>query len=235
MDPFVLVEYHPIWILYEKRPTDRQTHIKKEEKIKIQCNLCNSTGAAIKIRAENCNNIHTKWLQIKFIHIFLKHSSHSLMKQRQHPSTPAQTQAHTHFYIHSSRSTSQCKKSFRKYVINLFNHVHVLLWSIVKLFICYDEPMVGDVCGVHAYEWCSLVSFYSHGSLSFVSTNMFYDQRWQKLYVILLNDRTDALFFSLFFPLSSPLKDVNLWKIYRFNIMDSMVNFAILIRNDVWL
>lgn len=150
-------------------------------------------------------------------------------------STPAQTQALTHFYIHSSRSTSQCKKSFRKYVINLFNHVHVLLWSIVKLFICYDEPMVGDVCGVHAYEWCSLVSFYSHGSLSFVSTNMFYDQRWQKLYVILLNDRTDALFFSLFFPLSSPLKDVNLWKIYRYNITDSMVNFAILIRNDVWL
>lgn len=75
---------------------DPQTDIHtstKEEKIEIQCNLCNSTGAAIKIRAENCNNIHTKWLQIKFIHIFLEHSNHSLMKQRQHPST--NTGAHT--------------------------------------------------------------------------------------------------------------------------------------------
>lgn len=182
MDPFVLVEYHPIWILYEKRPTDRQTCTHQPKKKRSKFNAICAIQPEQLLKSEL--KIVITYTQNGYrLNLYIYSWNIQAIHWWSNVSTPAPRHKHrrTHFYIHSSRSTSQCEKSFRKYVINLFNHVHVLLWSIVKLFICYDEPMVG---GVHAYEWCSLVSFYSHGSLSFVSTNMFYDQRWQNRCIV---------------------------------------------------
>lgn len=157
-------------------PFGHCTETEREKMIQIQRNLCNSSGAAIKIRAENCNNTDTKWLQIEYIYNLETFK-------------PFIDEA-------TSASTSQCKKSFQKYVINLFNHVHVLLWSIVKTFHLLRWAKRRRMRCACACEWCLLASFYGlvryhlWARICFMADD---DENYMRFF----NTRANALFFRL--------------------------------------
>lgn len=137
------------------------------------------------------------------------------------------TSAHKYTWDRERGKEHTYKKSFEKYVINLFNHVHVLLWSIVKLFICYDEAK----CMMRA----------NGAALHFIVEEVRYHFMPARICFMADNDKNYMAFFSkteqncsLFFfflsvSLSHSLQSIKSMKIFAVIFTVLIVNLAILI------